>query len=130
MDEYMVNGVAIRYDAFDLDNFEKWDDAVKHVESESKKPRGAEESETDQIRRVCYAMQDFFDVVCGDGTAQSVFGETVNIKAIYEGYVSFAMQVTEKMEAFFKEVPAMFQKKEPVTPLNRAQRRRDQHSRR
>lgn len=130
MEKYMVNGVEIQYDAFDIDNIEKWDEEVRRVADEAKKPRGDDETAGSQLRRVCYSMLDLFDAMCGDGTAQEVFGEAVNVKAIYEGYASFVKQVSEKMMEFSKEAPAMFQREGAVTPVNRAQRRREQDSRR
>ncbi len=128
MEKYMVNGVEIQYDTFDVDNIEKWDEEVQRVADEAKKPRGDDETVAAQLRRICYSMRDMFDAVCGDGTALDVFGEKVNIKAIHEGYASFVKQVGKNMAEFSKEAASTFQKEE--SHMNRAQRRREQDSRR
>lgn len=115
MDQYIVNGVEIDYDTFDLENMESYNEEVRRVAEEA----GAElegENSLGKLRRVCYAMMDAFDHLCGDGTAQKIFGSRVNVKAIYTGYNAFTTAVAKAEQAAAAEMGS-------PTPTNREQRR-------
>lgn len=115
MEKYIVNGVEIAYDTFDMDCLEAWEEEVQRVADES----GAElenEGSLEKIRRVCEAMKDFFDQVCGEGTARKVFGERTNVRAVYDGYRAFTEEVGKEVRAYAARMDA-------AAPANRAQRR-------
>lgn len=62
----------------------------------------------------------FFDAVCGDGTAQKIFGDQVNVKEIYTSYNDFVSQVTRTSKQFASDMAAMHGTN---SAGNRAQRR-------
>lgn len=93
MERYMVNSVEIEYDTFDIDNLTAWEEEVSRVAEETEITLEGE-SGLEKLRRVCYAMMDLFDRLCGEGTARKIFGERVNVKAIYEGYHAFTSAVS------------------------------------
>lgn len=115
MEKYIVNGVEIAYDTFDIDSLESWEDETGLVADEC---TAELEGETglDKVRRVCAAMKDFFDRVCGDGTARKIFGERTNVRAVYDGYRSFTTDVSREVKAYTAQMNA------PL-PADRGQRR-------
>lgn len=117
MDKYIVNGVEIEYDTFDLDSIECWEREILQVSDETNTTVTGE-SPTDRLRRICNAFLDFFDAVCGGGTARKVFGDHVNVKDIYTGYGSFVQQVSAASNEFTASIRA---DRQPTG--NRAQRR-------
>lgn len=126
MDKYIVNGVEVAYDTFDLDNIERWDQEVQRVGEEVNTKVSGEDNLT-TLRRVCNAMQDFFDAVCGEGTALKIFGDRVNVKDIYTAYDDFVTQVKTKSGEFTSQMIARSANQQP---LNRVQRRAIEHSKR
>lgn len=121
METYVINGVEIQHDTFDVEAIALWDQEVDRVAEESQRPRKDGETPAAQLRRICQAMLDLFDRVCGEGTARAVFGDRVNIKAIYEGYTAFSQQINENIQGFAQEASVLFD--EPAAQGNRAQRR-------
>ncbi len=116
MDKYVINGIEIEYDTFDIDNLEAWDEGVRRVDEETRTDLDGEQP-LQKLRRVCNAMLDFFDDLCGEGTAKSVFGDRINVKTIYEGYGGFVDAVSTRAKECAANMGA------PAIPLNRAQRR-------
>ncbi len=118
-DTYVINGVEITYDTFDIDNMDRWELSVKHVSDETKMSIPGE-TPLQKLRRICNTILDFFDAVCGDGTAQKIFGDQVNVKEIYTSYNDFVGQVTRTSKQFASDMAAMH---EINSAGNRAQRR-------
>lgn len=114
METYLVNGVELTYDTFDLEQIERWEQESKRVNAEFDRIR-QQESGAAAIRSICYAMMDSFDILCGEGTAHRVFGDRVNVKEIYEGYQSFFQAVSRAIQEFSKQ---------PTESMNRESRRR------
>lgn len=96
MEKYIINGVEMEYDTFDLDNMERLDGAVKQVQEDvnalQERMRGGESS-MKLLREQANAFLDFFDDVLGDGAARKIFGDKVNILAIAQGYKEFTAAV-------------------------------------
>ena len=117
--KYVINGVEITYDTFDIDNMDRWDTEIKHVSDDTKMSIPGE-TPLQRLRRICNTILDFFDAVCGDGTAHQIFGDHVNVKDIYTSYNDFVSQVTRTSKQFASEMAAMHGTN---TAGNRAQRR-------
>lgn len=126
MDKYIVNGVEIEYDTFDLDNIEHFEGEVQRV-SDAVSAKVDGEDKHFVLRRLCDAMQDFFDAVCGEGTALKIFGDRVNVKDIYTAYDDFVGQVKSKSGEFTAQMVARSASQQP---LNRAQRREIERNKR
>lgn len=92
MEKYIINGVEVEYDTFDLDNMETLDNAVKQIQDDvnslqSRKKAGKDAMKL--LREQANCFLDFFDDVLGDGTARKIFGDRVNILKIANGYKEF-----------------------------------------
>lgn len=113
METYLVNGVEIEYDTFDIDRLEAYEQGTKQVAEACERDQ-ENESVHDKLRRVCQAITGFFDSVCGDGTAREIFGESTNVKAIYTGYRSFTEAVNRAMQDCADEMGAASQARRAV----------------
>lgn len=123
METYVVNGVTLEYDTFDLEAMER---RQKELEVVKEVCRQEEGGTYEKIRNVCNAMLDFFDAVIGPGTAVKVCGERVNVKTINDAYRDFNDQVNKRL-AEYKSGFAQ-QDNTAQQHMNRAQRRAMLHS--
>lgn len=57
-DTYVINGVEITYDTFDIDNMDRWELSVKHVSDETKMSIPGE-TPLQKLRRICNTILDF-----------------------------------------------------------------------
>lgn len=116
MDQYIVNGVEIELDTFDVDCIERYETGLSHF---STVVESAVEGEpvANKLRRACHEIMNFFDDVVGEGTAEQIFKGRTNARECYEAYNRFITDVSAKM-AELKDtmVPE-------AVPLNRQQRR-------
>lgn len=98
METYVINGVDVQYDTFDLVNLELYDAEVKRVAGDAKRidPDALTGSNAmGYVREVCDSILDFFDTLCGDGTSARCFGNRVNVKILLEAYQKFILDVNE-----------------------------------
>lgn len=107
MEKYIINGVEIEYDTFDLDNMERMDAAVKQIqedvnELQSRMANG--EDSMKLLREQANLFLDFFDDVLGDGFAKKIFGDRVNILKIATGYQEFTNAVAEQQKKLAETV--------------------------
>ena len=120
MERFTVNGVEVEFDPFDLDVMEGYMAGLNRVDAERRvKQEG--ETPTATLRRACNAILDFFDDQLGEGRAEELFGQRINVKAIFEGYKEFTRQVNACIQGYSKDLGST--QTAPVAPLNRAQRR-------
>lgn len=120
MERFTVNGAEVEFDPFDLDVMEDYMADLDRVDAERRvKQEG--ETPTGTLRRACNAILDFFDDVLGEGKAEELFGQRVNVKAIFGGYQEFTTQVNDCIRDYSKSISTV--QTTPVVPLNRAQRR-------
>lgn len=123
METYIINGVEMEYDTFDLDAMELMDSEVVRVtdmiESYQKKDWNFD-SYTGFLREQCENIMDFFDTVLGEGSARKIFGGKTNVKDIITSYRRFVDDVTKTRASLggSADVPAA-----PEAPSNREQRR-------
>lgn len=120
MERFTVNGTEVEFDPFDLDVMERYLAGVNQVDAER---RVKQEGETPvgTLRRACNAILDFFDDQLGEGKAEELFGQKVNVKAIFEGYKEFTSQVNTCIGDYSKTFKT--ERNAPAVPLSRAQRR-------
>ena len=119
METYIVNGVAIEYDTFDLVNMELFGTEVERLkdfaDSINGKQYNAFADSVSDLREMCEGIKDFFDCVVGEGTSENVFGTRVNALDMTQAYHNFVAEVSAKMQNGFSA---------PVAPaINREQRR-------
>lgn len=119
MDTYIVNGVSVEYDTFDLVNMELFGTEVERLKDFADSIKGKQynvfaDSVAD-LREMCEGIKDFFDCVVGEGTSEKVFGTRVNALDMTQAYHNFVAEVSAKMQNGFSA---------PVAPaMNREQRR-------
>ena len=119
METYIVNGVAIEYDTFDLVNMELFGTEVERLKDFADSIKGKTyETFADSVadlREMCEGIKDFFDCVVGEGTSEKVFGTRVNALDMTQAYHNFVAEVSAKMQNGFSA---------PVDPaMNREHRR-------
>ena len=119
METYIVNGVSIEYDTFDLVNMELFGTEVERLKDFADSINGKTyETFADSVadlREMCEGIKDFFDCVVGEGTSEKVFGTRVNALDMTQAYHNFVAEVSAKMQNGFSA---------PVAPaINREQRR-------
>lgn len=100
MEKYIVNGVELEYDTFDLDNMELYESEMERVHEDV---RSTEWTGLEALRKQGDSVMDFFDTVVGEGTARKIFGTRMNIRDIVEGYQSFTAQVNKNIEDLGKK---------------------------
>lgn len=116
MEKYIINGVEVEYDTFDLDNMERLADSVQALKEDVKSIQGRMKDGEDSfklLREQANLMLDFFDDILGDGAAKKIFGGKVNILDIANGYKDFTAAVAKQQAALA----------EAVAQPNREQRR-------
>ncbi len=120
MDKYIINGVEVEYDTFDVDAMQARIDDLGVVDAVDNEDVEGEDI-FDRLRRLCEARLDFFDSVLGDGMAEKIFGHKVNAQDILRGFDAFNRDVNKHIA----QLPAVAKGMRPVqpAPVNRAQRR-------
>lgn len=119
MDNYIVNGVSVEYDTFDLVNIELFGTEVERLTKLANSSKGKvydtfADSVSD-LRELCEEVKDFFDCVLGEGMAEKIFGNRVNALDMSQAYHTFVAEVSARMQTGFSA---------PAAPaLNREQRR-------
>lgn len=119
METYIVNGVSVEYDTFDLVNMELFGTEVERLKDFADSIKGKQynvfaDSVAD-LREMCEGIKDFFDCVVGEGTSEKVFGTRVNALDMTQAYHNFVTEVSARMQNGFSA---------PVAPaMNREQRR-------
>lgn len=119
MDTYIVNGVSVEYDTFDLVNMELFGTEVERLKDFADSIKGkrynAFADSVSDLREMCEGIKDFFDCVVGEGTSEKVFGDRVNALDMTQAYHNFVAEVSARMQNGFSA---------PVVPaMNREQRR-------
>ena len=119
METYIVNGVSIEYDTFDLVNMELFGTEVERLKDFADSIKGKTyETFADSVadlREMCEGIKDLFDCVVGESTSEKVFGTRVNALDMVQAYHNFVAEVSARMQNGFSA---------PVAPaMNREQRR-------
>lgn len=126
MEKYIINGVEVEYDTFDLDNMERLEEAVNHVQDEvnalQQKAKSGEPA-MKLLREQANVFLDFFDDVLGDGTARKIFGDRVNIRDIAAGYREFTEAVGGQQGALREAIGGARPNREQRRAAERQRRR-------
>lgn len=105
-----VLGVEIDYDFFDADNLEVYERENKRVSDRIKEPTQYEgKSTADSLRIQCGIVDDFFNAVFGDGTADAIFHGKANIRDHMEAFgivTDGAMQCRNELDAIEEKYSA------------------------
>lgn len=118
METYIINGHEVEYDTFDLVNIELFEAGVARVAETAKTDAPIT---TGDLRTMCYAMLDFFDELCGEGTTMKVFGGRINIAELTAAYRKFVADVLEASRRLnFEQEPVADQPVEKVVSGDRA----------
>ena len=120
MEKYIVNGVEVEYDTFDIDSMELLDSEVTRLKNEidAIKRDGLNSAEYIKIlREQGENILDFFDAVLGDGSSTKIFGNKMNIRDLLNEYKKF----TDDVAKVRSEIGSEFKTVAP--PSNREQRR-------
>ncbi len=125
MERFIVNGKEVEFDVFDLDVMDGYLSGTKNIDNERRVKQEGETS-IETLRRACNAILDFFDDQLGEGAAEELFGQKINVKSIFDGYKEFVTQVNTCICDYSKTVHAAQPAPQPV---NRAQRREEKRRR-
>lgn len=127
MDTYIVNGVSVEYDTFDLVNMELFGTEVERLkdfaDSINGKQYNAFADSVADLREMCEGIKDFFDCVVGEGTSEKVFGNRVNALDMTQAYHNFVAEVSAKMQNGFSSPAAPAMNRERRRAAEREQRR-------
>jgi hypothetical protein len=96
-----INGVELEdIDFLDLEVAEKYEKAVKNVESVAEGLKGA--TFTECIRKQCNAVFDAFNTIFGEGTDRKVFGDKVNLMTCLNAFEELVMHMKSRNEELEK----------------------------
>ena len=95
MSVYTINGHEIEYDAMDLENLELYYSESKRL-IENSTPADGEDLFL-VFKNQCNAVLDFFDTVVGEGTSETIFGGSMNVKEILTAYKEFSAAVNQEV---------------------------------
>ena len=113
METYIINGIEVEYDTFDLVNMEVYRDEVKRVAALHELSNNVtEDNYVEIIREMCECVMDAFDTIIGEGTSERLFGGKVNAKTVPNAWNDFVRAVAEVMNGAYT-----------AAPMNREQRR-------
>lgn len=125
MDTYIINGVEVQYDTFDLTNLELYGAEAERLHAKAEAANAVSKSGApyaDQIaalRELCEDLLDSFDCLLGEGMAERIFGGRMNV-----------MDITQAYKQFIDDVNARVRTMQPASAGNREQRRAAERARR
>lgn len=123
MDKYIVNGVELEYDTFDLVNMEIYRDEVTRVAELAELSKDVTvDNYVEIIREMCEVVMDAFDTIVGEGTSELLFGGRVNAKTVPQAWNDFTKAVASNLKESGVNSAAV--------PMNREQRRKAERERR
>lgn len=93
----IINGVELAdLDVYDLEVAEKFDKGLKRVAEAGKNLEGLSMPETIKVQ--CNAIFKFFNEFFGEGTAEKIFGDKVNLVTCLKALDEFVSQVRRQRE--------------------------------
>ena len=125
MDTYIINGVEVQYDTFDLTNLELYGAEAERLHAKAEEANAVSKSGApyaDQVaalRELCEDLLDSFDCLLGEGMAERIFGGRMNV-----------MDITQAYKQFIDDVNARVRAMQPASAGNREQRRAAERARR
>ena len=123
MESYIINGVEVEYDTFDLVNMEIYRDEVKRVAELAELSKNVTvDNYVEIIREMCEGVMDAFDTIVGEGTSELLFGGRVNAKTVPQAWNDFTKAVASNIEGSGVNSAGV--------TMNREQRRKAERERR
>lgn len=106
METYIINGVEVEYDTFDVTNMEIYGAEVQRLAELGKKLERSEEkadyfSAVQTLKIFSEEVLDAFDCILGEGSSRNIFGDKVNVKAIMNAYGEFTDAVNKATRTMF-----------------------------
>lgn len=134
METYIINGVEMEYDTYDVTNMEIYGAEVQRL-AELGKKLDATMDKTDYfsaaqaLRTFCEEILDAFDCILGEGSAKKIFGGRVNVLEIKNAYVEFTSAVNKATSTMFGAENPKPAVRQPEN-MNREQRRAAERAKR
>ena len=123
METYIINGIEVEYDTFDLVNMEIYRDEVKRVAELAELSKNVTvDNYVEIIREMCEGVMDAFDTIVGEGTSELLFGGRVNAKTVPQAWNDFTKAVAYNIEGSGVNSAGV--------TMNREQRRKAERERR
>ncbi len=120
MEKVNINGVDLELDMLDADVVEKFESLIKEVTDKIQDGKNYEGlSNADGMRFQCRTVEEFFDKLFGDGTAERVFPKNNNLGIRMEAYG----KVMQLSTASTERIHEIQNKYNPNRAMNRAERR-------
>lgn len=106
MDKYIINGVEVEYDTFDVTNMEIYGAEVQRLAELGKNLERSEAkadyfSAVQTLKTFSEEVLDAFDCILGEGSSRKIFGDKVNVKAIMNAYGEFTDAVNKATRTMF-----------------------------
>lgn len=102
-------GASFTLDMDDVETAERYDAAFQKMQAQFEEPDGA--PEIAKIRTYCEAIRFLFDELFGEGTAEKLMGEKLNLAACddaYESFLTFVQAQTAERENRHREMFSRF----------------------
>ncbi|ADL50002.1 DUF6673 family protein [Clostridium cellulovorans] len=111
----IINNVElIDIDIFDVEVAEKYENALKEVETVASKVKDMKLSES--VRTQCESIFKVFNILFGEGADKKIFGDKMNLLTCIKAFEELVVQVNDQKSAI-EEIASKY------SP-NRAQRRK------
>lgn len=119
---FTVNGKELDYDIFDAEKAEAYENAMTLVAEKMSDFEKESNNRTyaQSIRVQCEAVAVCFDTLFGEGTADTIFGKSVNLKTALKAFSELVSGVNNKKT----EIDDIARTAKVNTVGNRAQRRK------
>lgn len=95
-----VRGIEMAFDVTDADMLEKYENGLEIVKQSATLSPLEGEKLSESIRRACHIVFDFFDLLCGEGTALKLFKGKCSLNDCLDAFEEFVDQVRAESEKF------------------------------
>ena len=134
METYIINGVEMEYDTYDVTNMEIYGAEVQRLAELGKKLERSEAkmdyfSAVQTLKTYSEEVMDAFDCILGEGSSRKIFGDKVNVKAIMNAYGEFTDAVNKATSTMFGSEDPKPAGHQPEN-MNREQRRAAERAKR
>lgn len=132
MDKYIINGVEVEYDTFDLTNLELYGSEAERLHKKAEEANAVSKGgapyaeQVAALRELCEDILDSFDCLLGDGMAEKIFGGRMNVMNITQAYKQFIDDITVRVRAMQAETGG---NREQRRAADRARRREEAEQR-
>lgn len=120
---YTINDIEFEFDVFDIDNMERYEDALVGIKDlPAKLPKDGKESE--KAKFICETIYDFFADVLGEELAGKILGDKMNIKTYSDVFGRFIDCTKKEQDESIASTQGILKNIQTASiPVNRQQRR-------